>query len=384
MHTDKPRALCLFNPEHDYALANNSEHFVPLQSAVQFARDCAPFVRYLADNDNVLLFNPYDEHPLDLSTMEDVELHPWGWDRLMRRQLRAAGLREALLPTDSQLDSLRGLAHRRITIPAMEHLRQHCPELPLPATARLLTHIDEVEAFIATQRDCILKSPYSGNGRGNLYAHGEFSPTLRRQCAGVLRRQGALLAEPLYEVVQDFAMEFVTTPQEVRFAGYSLFRTQHYGYVGNELRSDADIERILSQWVDLSTLECIQTALKDFIQEAIQPHYHGCVGVDMFVYDSDGYKLNPMVEINLRMTMGMAAHLLYERFVHPDSTGLMRIEYRPKRGAMLQYVQQQSSMIYKDGRWREGFLALTPVSEETQYCVGVGLRMENGELRIEN
>lgn len=374
MEPAEVRPLYIFNPEHDYALAHNHEHFVPLQSAIRFAKDCAPFVRYLADDgDNVLLFNPYDEHPPDLSAIGEVEIHPWGWDRLMRRQLRAAGLPEALLLTDSQLDSLRGLAHRRITIPAMEYLRQHCPNLPLPATARLLTHIDEVEAFIAEQRDCILKSPYSGNGRGNLYAHGEFSPTLRRQCAGVLRRQGALLAEPLHKVVQDFAMEFVTTPQEVRFCGYSLFHTQHYGYAGNELRSDADIERILSQWVDLSTLASIREALKDFIQETIQPHYHGCVGVDMFVYEADGYKLNPMVEINLRMTMGMAAHLLYERFVHPNSTGVMRIEYRPKRGAMLQYVQQQSPMTCEEGRWREGFLALTPVSEETQYCVIVAV-----------
>lgn len=371
MHTAKPRALYLFNPEHDYALANNSEHFVPLQSAVQFARDCAPFVRYLADTEDVLLFNPYDDQPLDLSMMEDMDIRPWGWDRLVRRQLRAAGVANRLLPTDEALDALRALAHRRLSIQAMDYLRQRCPELPLPATARLLTHIDEVEAFIATQRDCILKSPYSGNGRGNLYAHGEFSPTLRRQCAGVLRRQGTLLAEPLYDVVQDFAMEFVTTPQEVRFAGYSLFHTQHYGYAGNELRSDADIERILTQWVDLSTLASIREALTSFIRHHIQPHYHGCVGVDMFVYDSDGYKLNPMVEINLRMTMGMAAHLLYERFVHPNSTGVMRIEYRPKRGAMLQYVQQQPAMTYVDGLWREGFLALTPVSEETQYCVGV-------------
>lgn len=375
MHTAKPRVLYLFNPEHDYALANNSEHFVPLQSAVQFARDCAPFVRYLADTEDVLLFNPYDDQPLDLSTMEDLDIRPWGWDRLVRRQLRAAGVANRLLPTDEALDALRALAHRRLSIQAMDYLRQRCPTLSLPVSARLLTRIDEVEAFIADQRDCIFKSPYSGNGRGNLYAHGECSPTLRRQCAGVLRRQGALLAEPLYNVVQDFAMEFVATPEEVRFAGYSLFHTQHYGYAGNELRSDADIERILTQWVDLSTLASIREALTSFIRHHIQPHYHGCVGVDMFVYDSDGYKLNPMVEINLRMTMGMAAHLLYERFVHPNSTGVMRIEYRPKRGAMLHYVQQQPPMTCEEGRWREGFIALTPVSEETQYCVTVGVRM---------
>ncbi|MBO4504180.1 MAG: hypothetical protein J5730_05165 [Bacteroidales bacterium] len=377
MHTAKPRALYLFNPEHDYALANNSEHFVPLQSAVQFARDCAPFVRYLADAEEALLFNPYDKQPHDLSTLEDVDIRPWGWDRLMRRQLRAAGLAESLLPTDSQLDSLRDLAHRQITIPAMDFLRRRCPDLPLPVTARRLTRIDEVEGYIAEWKDCIFKSPYSGNGRGNLYAHGEFSSTLRRQCAGVLRRQGALLAEPLYNVVQDFAMEFVAIPEEVRFCGYSLFRTQHYGYAGNELRPDPDIVRILSQWIDTNTLESIQTALKEFIQEVIQPHYHGCVGVDMFVYEADGYKLNPMVEINLRMTMGMAAHLLYERHVHPNATGLMRIEYRPARGEMLQYVQQQPAMASEDGRWREGFLALTPVTEETQYCVTVELRIKN-------
>lgn len=377
MHTAKPRVLYLFNPEHDYALANNSEHFVPLQSAVQFAQDCAPFVRYLADTEDVLLFNPYDEQPLDLSMMEDMDIRPWGWDRLVRRQLRAAGVANRLLPTDEALDALRALAHRRLSIQAMDYLRQRCPSLSLPVPARLLTRIDEVEAFIAEQRDCIFKSPYSGNGRGNLYAHGECSPTLRRQCAGVLRRQGALLAEPLYDVVQDFAMEFIAGPQEVRFAGYSLFHTQHYGYAGNELRSNADIVRILSQWVDTDALASIREALISFIQQHIQPHYHGCVGVDMFVYEADGYKLNPMVEINLRMTMGMAAHLLYERFVHPNSTGVMRIEYRPKRGAMLQYVQQQPPMTCEEGRWREGFLALTPVTEETQYCVTVELRVES-------
>ncbi|MBO4381598.1 MAG: hypothetical protein J5799_01520 [Bacteroidales bacterium] len=376
-------ALYIFNPEHDYALAHDSDHFVPLQSAIRFARECAPFLHYLTEKGE-LLFSPYADTIPDLSATSFTTVRPWGWDRLVRQQLRAAGVDESMLPDDSTLQQLRELAHRSTSIRAMEFLHHECPDLQLPPAARLLTSMDAVAHFIAEEHDCILKSPYSGNGRGNLYVHGDFTPTLQRQSSGVLRRQGALLGEPLYDVVQDFAMEFQCTPQEVQFVGYSLFRTRHYGYAGNELRSDNDIELILAQWIDPKELYSVRNALIKFIVKEIQPNYTGCVGVDMMVFQNSNYKannskdwnyvLNPMVEINLRMTMGMAAHILYERHVHPESVGSMQLEYRPARGEMLQYVQAQPEMVCEDGRWREGFLNLTPVNEETQYCITVNIK----------
>ena len=45
--------LHVFNPEHDYALADNQPQFVALRSAAQFAYDCAPFMRYLYDNEDI-------------------------------------------------------------------------------------------------------------------------------------------------------------------------------------------------------------------------------------------------------------------------------------------------------------------------------------------
>ena len=376
-------ALYIFNPEHDYALAHDSDHFVPLQSAIRFAHECAPFLRHLTDEGD-MLFLPYADTIPEFSATPITAVRPWGWDRLVRQQLRAAGVDESLLPDDTTLQQLRGLAHRGTSIRAMEFLHHECPDLPLPPAARLLTTMDAVALFITEVKECILKSPYSGNGRGNLYVHGDFTPTLRRQSEGVLRRQGALLGEPLYDVVQDFAMEFQCTPQEVRFAGYSLFRTRHYGYAGNELRSDNDIELILSQWIDLKDLYSVRNALVKFIEKEIQPTYTGCVGVDMMVFQNSNHKiknstdrnyiLNPMVEINLRMTMGMAAHILYERHVHPQSVGTMQLEYRPVRGEMLRHVQSQPKMVCEGGRWREGFLALTPVDEETQYCITVNIK----------
>ncbi len=376
-------ALYIFNPEHDYALAHDSDHFVPLQSAVRFAHECAPFLRHLTDEGD-MLFLPYADTTSELPATPITAVRPWGWDRLVRQQLRAAGVDESLLPNDTTLQQLRGLAHRGTSIRAMKFLHHECPDLPLPPAARLLTTMDAVALFITEVKECILKSPYSGNGRGNLYVHSDFTPTLRRQSEGVLRRQGALLGEPLYNVVQDFAMEFQCTPQEVRFAGYSLFRTRHYGYAGNELRSDNDIEIILAQWIDLKDLHSARNALVKFIEKEIQPTYTGCVGVDMMVFRNSNHRinnstdlnyiLNPMVEINLRMTMGMAAHILYERHVHPQSVGTMQLEYRSVRGEMLRHVQSQPKMVCEGGRWREGFLALTPVDEETQYCITVNIK----------
>ena len=367
--------LYIFNPEHDYALANNDEHFMALQSAVQFANDCAPFLRYLSDDDDSHLFLPYSTPRPDLSNLHPQRVVPWGWDKLVTYQLRNAGLSDEHLPSPAQLNEIHTLAHRRTSIAAMDFLRAHCPDVEIPRSAEQLTDLQQISAFVELFPDAIFKSPYSGNGRGNLYAHGVFSPTLERQCKGVLRRQGSILAEPLYNVVQDFAMEFRCHNGAVSFAGYSLFETKHYGYAGNVLCADSTIEQILQQWTDIQTLHIIREAVAAFLSQQIAPAYEGYLGVDMFFYQENGqYKLNPMVEINVRMTMGMAAHLLYERHVHPASTGTMAIEYRGKRGELRDYIQSRPPMRFSDGKWCHGTLALNPVTEETQYAVVVELQ----------
>ena len=367
--------LYVFNPEHDYALANNDEHFMALQSAVQFANDCAPFWHYLSDDCDHFLFLPYSTPLPDLSNLHPDRIVPWGWDKLVTYQLHNAGLSDIHLPSPSKLDKLRALAHRKTSTLAMDFLRTHCPDIEIPRSAELLTDIRQVSDFIERFPDAIFKSPYSGNGRGNLYAHGIFSPTLERQCKGVLRRQGSILAEPLYNIVQDFAMEFRCHNGEVSFAGYSLFETKHYGYAGNVLCTDDVIEQTLQQWIDLPTLRTIRDALTLFLSQHIAPQYEGYLGVDMFVYQENRiFKLNPMVEINLRMTMGMAAHIIYERYVHPSSTGTMTIEYRGKQGALMQYLQSRPAFQTKEGKWCHGTLALNPVTEETQYAVVVELQ----------
>ena len=383
--------LLVFNPEHDYALADNQPQYVTLRSAAQFAYDCAPFMRYLVD-DEAVVYDAYHRFGKDFqknfAPMEDVEritkVTPWGWDVAAVYQLRRIGVSDSLLPSDEQLAKLRELAHRKTTITAMEFLRDKHPHPELlPAPPSYLTEIQQVEDFVRYVPHALFKSPYSGNGRGHLYAHHTCSPTLLRQCAGVLKRQGSLLAERQYDVVQDFAMEFSCDGGEVDFRGYSLFKTEHYGYGGNLLMPDDEILRSLSAYKPIEVLRQIQSLVADFLRQCIAPHYDGDAGVDMFVYQEDGeYRIHPFVEVNLRKTMGLAAHDIYARYCHPESRGTFRIVHGPvetRHGTSLQMGEMQfrertSSMQSRDGLWSSGTFFLSPITPETQYTVEVTLQ----------
>ena len=376
--------LLLFNPEHDYALADNQPQFVALRSAAQFAYDCAPFMRYLTEDEAVVLdaYRPLGkEFQKNFAPMENADritkVTPWGWDAATVYQLRRIGIPDTLLPTDVQLSELRELAHRRTTIAAMEFLLNHHPHpetLPMPPL--FLTEIQQVEDFVKRTPDVIFKSPYSGNGRGHLYAHGTTNPTLLRQCGGVLKRQGGLIAERMYTVVQDFAMEFECRNGEVIFRGYSLFKTEHYGYGGNLLMPDSAILQALSLYVNIEELAVVQSLVSDFLRQEVAPHYKGDAGVDMFVYQEDGaYKLHPFVEVNLRKTMGLAAHDIYARYCHPEARGTFRIvrgEVETCHGASL-----QKGMQLRDGLWWRGTMALNPVTAATRYAVVMELNDSN-------
>lgn len=366
--------LYVFNPEHDYALANNDSHFMPLQSAVQFAHECAPFLHYLINEEEHHIFLPYATDRNAIPISDNLNIKVWGWDKLVVRQLSEAGIPSSLLPNNKQLETIHELSHRKTSIQAMDFLRSHCPHISIPRSAECLYHIDEVATFIQHFPDAILKSPYSGNGRGNLYTHGELTPTLRRQCEGVIRRQGAILAEPLYPVIQDFAMEFHCFQGCATFCGYSLFETKHYGYAGNLLLSDQEIESRLSQWVSNGILSEIKDTLLLFINQYVAPKYDGYLGVDMFFYTENGItKLNPMVEINIRMTMGMAAHLLYEQHIHPEAQGSFRLEYASQKETLWQKFHHLPQMEIREGKWRSGTISLTPITHETQYAMIVSL-----------
>ena len=73
-----------------------------------------------------------------------------------------------------------------------------------------------------------------------------------------------------------------------------------------------------------------RNAIVEFLKKRVSGSYEGFIGVDQFVYEYGGtddgpkYRFNPVVEINLRMTMGFAARAVMNRLA-PEAPMLLRV-----------------------------------------------------------
>ena len=186
------------------------------------------------------------------------------------------------------------------------------------------------------------------------------------------------MGEEALQKIQDFAMEFHSDEHgHIVFSGYSLFQTDEAGiYKSNMLLSDEAIECVLNRYIAVDILRTIQNHLIGFFETNIAGHYQGYFGVDMFIYKQvdESFAINPCVEINMRMTMGMVARLFYDRFVELGKKGTFAIEHGLTKGDLLtkhELLTNQYPLIINDGKIKAGYLSLCPINETTCYSASV-------------
>lgn len=394
--------IYLFNPEHDMAMANGSAAFSAPESAVLLAENLSLLPCWYADGDAAILsadkfdaplFSPLIRNtsvmPYSVDIMSEWVPEPWGWDAAVCKTFKVNGIDVKLLPPGSKLETIRQLSHRRVASEAMGFLRaksDNSGQFPLPAVE--LKSIPDINDFMAENGRVVLKAPWSGSGRGVFWAERMLTPSIAGWCKRVLERQGSVMGEVAMERVQDFAMEFKVSPQNVTFAGYSLFATENTGvYRGNRLLSNEDIENELTAYVSKELLSQTKENLTSFLSEKIVGRYSGYVGVDMFVFRDDNvFKLNPVVEINLRMTMGMVARIFYDRFVDPGSHGWFSIDHNPPGTLLCDHKQQSADypLSVVDNRIVEGYMSLCPVTSESVYRASVILQKKQEPAKEKN
>ncbi len=264
--------------------------------------------------------------------MSDVSLYAWGWSRTLVAILRQAGVAATHLPSAAQLSVWRQLQHRNI---AAQLLRWITGQNGAPYPVLAVTTMEQLARWRSMWGDVVLKAPWSGSGRGIKWLRAESGHDEQTALwlQKIVAQQGCAMAEPWLPVLQDFAMEFYLGPlplplqrgratmgDEVSFLGYSLFSNRAGVYAGNLLLTDDEIERHLGEYLPVKQLHHIRFLLTHWLTQNLLPHYQGPLGVDMFVHDSPrGPRLRPVSELNLRHTMGLAAHeyLLH----HPDAHG---------------------------------------------------------------
>lgn len=307
--------MYIFNPEHDLCLANGDRNFCPPASAMKFGQDCHDILRWMGDSSGT------------------GKVSAWGWDHVLKRRLVRSGLEEDMLPSDVEIDAVRELSHRRIAADAAGFISARMPgNSPLVRSVpEELTDESQLCSFLERNGRAVLKAPWSGSGKGLRWvSRGSVQPGDIGWCRRVISSQGSVLAECRKDVVTDFAMLFRIEDGHVSSEGLSLFYTENGAYRGNLLASDACILRILSCYVPEKVVLMVRDAMTEFLVETFAGRYEGYLGADMFICrEGDRYLVDPCVEINVRMTMGLLARRYYDRhfsLLHPGNDGTCLLE----------------------------------------------------------
>lgn len=396
------KALYLFNPEHDLALASGEANYMAPASARRMASELALLPMWYAEEGSAVLApSAYNLDYVkkiqellglsvdlitepELAIEQDLDIRPWGWDVALRKRLSVLGVDEVLLPSMGQLNDLREYSHRSKAVALLPELQLNeyfCGE------SYYLKTPEEWKRFVEGRKECLLKAPLSGSGKGLNWCKGIFTPFISGWCTRVAASQGGVIAEPIYNKVEDFAMEFYSDGAgELTFVGYSLFHTGKSGmYEGNCLLSNEAIRKQLAQYIPLEALMDLENCLKYRLSALVGTVYKGYLGVDMMICrfpenEKPVFRIHPCVEINLRMNMGVIARFLHDRYVRPGSTGRFVIDYHPSEGEALQEHERMSAtypLEIREGRVYSGYLPLVPVHRRSCYRAWIWVTPDN-------
>ncbi len=389
-------SLYIFNPEHDLALANSDGNFMAPLSARKLAHDLAALplwyaaensIIYAATNNGNRLKELQNNFPQlankNIVAQPDFEkikyLNVWGWDKAVIKQFSNLGAPENLQPPSSTIEHIKRLSHRRMAIEAMDFVINNASMALsniFPEKAIEIFALKNAEEFTKVKKPAVFKAPWSGSGKGLSWVRGKLSESHRGWIKNTIEKQGSVIAEQIYRVVENFAMEFECKNGEVFFAGYSLFESEGGIYRGNILMSDAKIvEHLTKHFISKKNLYEVQNRLREFIQLYIAPCYSGVLGIDMFLFEENELViLHPCVEINLRMTMGYVAHEFFRNFVQDEKEGRFYIDHNPVTGALWKDHNERITefpLEVENGRIKSGYLSLTEVQEHSHYRVRV-------------
>ena len=377
------KRIKVFNPEHDLALANGDSHFIAPKNIREMARDLVPL----------------------LEIMEGDGITVWGWDSVVANHLCKMGVPRTELPNEEALAALSRRTERQTAHQLLSTFRAGHPDSHYIGESILIRDIKEIAPYAAQHKHILLKNPLSSSGKGlrhvnfndnvneNLHPDSlpslASSPTLKKVeswAEALIRRHGYLTAEPYYDKVQDFAMEFYVDGSGCRFIGYSLFATDHHGrYIGSHLMDDERIETRLASYVPRTALH----ELRDWIiahhthivpTEWDTTRYPLHFGIDMMIVSTwgsskfeirnSGFAIHPCVEINLRMNMGIIAHEIYRRLLAPEVEGMFHLAFFADTEALRTFHRENTSLYpteYSNGKLLRGYLPLTPINSETRH-----------------
>ena len=176
--------------------------------------------------------------------------------------------------------------------------------------AQMVDSMAELDRVLPTAPPAwIVKAPFSASGRSRYIERNGpklSDPKSRRTVERLFELHGPLLFEPWMDRTEDFGVSALLGASELRILGIHRQQVDRKGqFVGIDLHPDLSAE---DRHQLLNTTEAVAVALRS-------SGYVGPFGVDAWRYRrADGaVVLNPLGEINARMTFGLVAWATAER-----------------------------------------------------------------------
>lgn len=332
-----------FCPENDMALADGGARYTPPAGALAVGRAGRLLPMLWADEDDMVIV-PRREWQGEATVMsadrlrslygargrvvceaglaEDADIMPWGWSPYTRTLLGETGISVEQMYDDIALERIRGLSHRRISVRINSLMSESGILLPpIPIEVRALDEVITLSRDYARRgyRGVVVKLPWSCSSRGVAMGDCDRIAALTSQIEGMIRRQGSVMVEPWLERTADFALLFESDGEgRVAYRAASTFVTDSAGrYGGNVVAQQSVIAEMVGA-LPGGLIQAAETALS----RTIGRDYRGWLGMDMMRYTYEGdERIAPCVEVNLRMTMGVAAYLTAARMY---ADGLLR------------------------------------------------------------
>jgi hypothetical protein len=382
-----------FNPTCELAVANGSFSYMPPLLLQKMERDLSvlPFI-FASENDFVLTENPpsigfiqrlkdigFDlPHFCSLNELEALpdgsisDISPWGWSPAAHYKLK--NLKEKCSDEFKaspvfHWKSEHQLLFERST--SLNFLREILANnsmdwfIDQSLIGIVVTSTEEIEMLLKKHSPLVIKAPISSSGRGiQIIRKKDLSASNWQWISGILKQQHYLVAEPFLEKLADLSFQFlVNDNSEIEYLGYSVFETNSNGQYNGTL-IHPKLETILSEEHSAVFQEKISETvhiIKEALNKSVYAKYHrGYLGVDSILYlDRNQLLIQPCIEVNCRMNMGIMS-LLLEKRIHRDSIGKFGLWYS-NSVKFLDFANEESNnnqLKPLNGKICSGFLAL--------------------------
>ncbi len=401
-----------FNPTCELAVANGSFSYMPPLLLQEMESDLAilPFIfagvqdfiltpavpspEFLLQLENAGFELPHFSTLPELENLPERSIHslcPWGWSpsaHFILKNLKSKCSDEfKSSPVFDWSEDQQRLYERKTSWNFLTNLllkKRSESFISENKTGRLMTTIEQIEEFLQVHNGVVLKAPLSSSGRGIQIIRKRTLNTSKKQwISGVLKQQHYLIAEPFLDKVADLSFQFLIRNQtEVEYLGFSFFETNSNGQYKGTLINPAlqdlfpDTETSGIEKMIQSTAQILKTELElsDYCKS-----YRGYLGVDALIFqENNEINIQPCVEINCRMNMGILA-LLLAKNVHSESIGKFLLFYgTPGEYKAFVYEQRKCHPLRMvENKLMEGFLSLTEPGNKTKFGAYISL----GEAR---